>query len=167
MRWIDTWFDKESGRIILLQPVLAPTFHTYRQVASKLTEAGGILLGYRRDPHLEVTQVTEPGLRDIRRRMFFDRRDESHKRFAIEAWNSSGQFLDYVGDWHTHPEPAPSPSLIDRKQWQSFRTNKAENPMLQVIVGTEEIWVGLVVGGVARTLLPCAGKANSGLMCPH
>jgi len=154
MRWIDSWIDKESGQIIILRLVVFSIFSKYRQVDHWSAEAGGILLGYRRDPHLDVVQITEPGLRDTRSRMLFDRRDESHKRLAIEAWLSSGQYIDYLGDWHTHPESTPSPSRIDLEQWRSFR-NTLDNPMLEVIVGTDQIWVGLVVNGLARTLAPC------------
>lgn len=154
MRWIDAWLDPESGRIVLLQKTILPLLDTYRQVDRKSLEAGGILLGCRRDPHLEVARITEPGVGDVRKRIFFDRRDPCHQRGAIEAWRDSGRFIDYLGDWHTHPEPSPTPSGVDFEQWRLLRGQTNIDPMLELIVGTKEMWVGLVVNGKVRRLIP-------------
>lgn len=140
----------------MLQTPVLQLLDTYRQVNMSSLEAGGILLGYRRDPHLEVARITKPGVDDVRKRSFFDRRDTCHQSGAIEAWRNSGQFIDYVGDWHTHPEPYPTPSRIDLEQWYSLRDQVNLNPMLELIIGTEELWVGLVVKGKARRLVPTA-----------
>lgn len=156
MRWINTWLEPESGRIVLLQKAILPFFDMYRQADRKSLEAGGILLGYRRDPHLEVIQITEPGYGDVRERYYFDRRDLSHQRNAIKAWRNSGRFIDYVGEWHTHPEPSPAPSNFDLQQWYLSRKKTNIDPMLELIIGTEEIWVGLVMKGEVRRLIPTA-----------
>lgn len=154
MRRIDTWLDPESGRIVLLQKTILPLLDTYRQVDRKSLEAGGVLLGCRRDPHLEVTRITEPASGDVRRRTYFDRRDPCHQRDAIKAWRDSGQYIDYLGDWHTHPEPSPTPSGVDFKQWRLSRGKTNIDPMLELIIGTEEVWVGLVSNGKVRRLTP-------------
>lgn len=153
MRWIDAWLDPESGRIVSLQKTILPRLDTYRQVDRKSLEAGGVLLGCRRDPHIEVARITEPGAGDVRRRTFFERCDPSHQRDATKAWHDSGQFIDYLGDWHTHPEPFPTPSGVDFEQWRLSRGQTNIDPMLELIIGTEEMWVGLVVNGKVRRLI--------------
>jgi integrative and conjugative element protein (TIGR02256 family) len=77
-----------------------------------------------------------------------------HQRGAVEAWHASGRFIDYVGDWHTHPEPSPTPSGVDLDQWCLLREQTSIDPMLELIFGTEEMWVGLVVKGETRRLVP-------------
>jgi len=149
---MNTWLEPESGRIVLLQAAVLPLLDMYRQINRNSLEAGGILLGYRRDPHFEVVRVTEPGPTDIRSRTFFDRRDESHQRQAIETWRTSGCFIDYVGEWHTHPEPLPTPSSVDIAQWRSLESRTILDPMLELIIGTTEVWAGLIVGGKIRDL---------------
>lgn len=54
--------------------------------------------------------------------------------------------MDYVGEWHTHPECNPTPSTIDMRGWtQASSTRKA--PMLFVIVGTKNsFWIGFSTG---------------------
>ncbi len=154
MRCVETWFDPESGRIVLLQTTILRLLDTYRQVSSMSLEAGGVLLGYRRDPHLEVMRITEPGVGDRRKRTFFDRRDSCHQKGAIQAWRDSGRFIDYVGDWHTHPEPSPIPSNVDLEQWRLLPVRTEIDPMLEIIIGTEDMWIGLVVNGKVRRLTP-------------
>jgi integrative and conjugative element protein (TIGR02256 family) len=154
MRWINTWLDPNSGRIVLLQAKILPLLDMYRQLDMKSVEAGGILLGYRRGAHLEVIRISEPCCNDIRKRMFFDRRDPCHQQQAIAAWRESGQFIDYVGEWHTHPEKSPTPSGLDLRQWHVLRKRTEDDPMLELIIGTEEMWAGLIVKGNIRTLIP-------------
>lgn len=51
--------------------------------------------------------------------------------------------MDYLGEWHTHPEDSPSPSTIDTDGWQRI-CSKRKTPMLFVIVGTQDrLWICL------------------------
>lgn len=62
--------------------------------------------------------------------------------------------MDYIGDWHTHPEPSPKPSNLDIEQWCSFESQTTPEPMIELIIGTEGMWVGLIDKGKVWTLVP-------------
>jgi integrative and conjugative element protein (TIGR02256 family) len=75
--------------------------------------------------------------------MLFDRRDEGHQRTALERWHASGKTLTFVGEWHTHSEPHPSPSSLDRRTWRRVaKKNKAGNTFF-LIRGYDNWWAGL------------------------
>lgn len=114
----------------------------YRQLAGHHREAGGILLGHRRGRHIEVTLATTPKRDDKRARMAFERLSLFHQSFAIRAWRRFGRTLDYVGEWHTHPEHRPRPSTIDRTEWEKL-LRASNRELLFMIVGISEMWVGI------------------------
>lgn len=105
-------------------------------------ESGGILLGYRRCNHLHVTMVTVPQPSDRRQRFLFRRSKGTHQDIALHQWHASGQTIDYLGEWHTHPESQPSPSRLDYTEWAKICA-RVQKPMLFMIVGwTGELWLG-------------------------
>jgi integrative and conjugative element protein (TIGR02256 family) len=128
---------------VLVEPSVLSLIYGHRQFAVARLEAGGILLGFRRDPHLHVTTATEPRESDSRARTRFDRRDASHHRAAIDAWHTSGGTMDYVGEWHTHPETSPRPSSLDLFEWRKICSRTA-TPMVFAICGNNgTIWMGV------------------------
>ena len=78
----------------------------FRQSNRTALEAGGLLLGHRRYPHLEVTQITVPASMDVRLRGLFVRQDPTHRSVATTRWRKSKRRVDVLGEWHTHPEKA-------------------------------------------------------------
>ena len=125
----------------------------YRQDNALKPEAGGILLGFRRDPHIHVVDATVPGSGDKALRTRFWRSAKSHQRIARERWLSSGHTLDYVGEWHTHPQLSPSPSVIDIGEWKKISTLRGEEQMLFLILGMEQDnWLGIGRGAELRRL---------------
>ncbi|MEO9706594.1 MAG: Mov34/MPN/PAD-1 family protein [Nitratireductor sp.] len=111
-------------------------------------EVGGILLGLRRGKYLHVTAATLPGLRDRSSRIWFLRFDRIHQIAAVRKWLVSGFKVDWIGEWHSHPEVSPKPSLVDIQTWQS-QANKRRAPMVYVILGLEGFWVGRMEQGSA------------------
>ncbi len=54
--------------------------------------------------------------------------------------------MDYIGEWHTHPETEPTPSSIDKREWRKICHTKNE-PMVFLIAGTRNVlWVGVGLG---------------------
>jgi integrative and conjugative element protein (TIGR02256 family) len=92
-------------------------------------EAGGILLGTVRGPHLEITGFTFPGLTDVRTLSRFVRQDISHQDAATNAWRASDHTVSFIGEWHTHATGKPVPSYIDRSSWSELAL-KSRYPML-------------------------------------
>lgn len=76
-------------------------------------EACGVLLGRVYDGAIEVTDFTPPQATDTRSRTSYIRQRDGHLEAAVQAWERSGGLEGYVGEWHTHPEPCPSPSSKD------------------------------------------------------
>ncbi|MGD0958290.1 MAG: Mov34/MPN/PAD-1 family protein [Methylomonas sp.] len=119
---------------------------SYRQNSPKKPESGGILLGYRRESHLHVIDATSPQPFDKRSRFNFFRKDRKHQDFAIKKWLSSRETIDYVGEWHTHPENSPNPSALDVSEWRKI-IEVRQNSMIFLIVGiNREIWLGIGAG---------------------
>jgi len=55
---------------------------------------------------------------------FWLRRDRGDAQKFIEAaFTESAGALNYVGEWHTHPEPTPSPSCKDVKMMSDILKN--------------------------------------------
>src|ERR1700730_6975363 len=67
-------------------------------------EAGGVLLGRYRGPHIEIMNCTTPLPEDLRTRFSFVWQDKGHQKAAIKEWLESGGSINFVGEWHTHPE---------------------------------------------------------------
>ena len=48
--------------------------------------------------------------------------------------------IGYVGEWHTHPEPVPSPSGQDCANWRNL-VRQTKHPLAFVILGTDGLFV--------------------------
>lgn len=114
----------------------------FRQYLSHAAEAGGILIGYRRGQHLHVVDATTPGPGDRRSRYEFQRKDPVHQDTAFALWKRSRQTLDYLGEWHTHPQVNPTPSCIDTGEWAKIMCDRRV-PMIFAVLGLETWWIGV------------------------
>jgi integrative and conjugative element protein (TIGR02256 family) len=138
--------NPERSHLLIEDSALAK-LGLFRQVQPASAEAGGILLGFRRDPHLHVLMATSPGPSDRRGRFGFSRLDKSHGKVARIEWEKSGEIMDYLGEWHTHPEEIPEPSGLDLSEWRKISKRRRE-PMVFVIVGTAGNWIGVGTAGM-------------------
>jgi len=111
-------------------------------------ERGGIFLGLRRGAHIHIKEATLPMRWDWGTMFGFRRSARGHQEVALRRWRDSSHTMDWVGEWHSHPEPVPSPSGIDLNSWQGIVAT-CESPMVFLIVGYKELWVGLSVPGRA------------------
>lgn len=126
---------------VLLTPAIQTVLHKYRQLGPFDHEAGGILLGFRRgEIDLELTLATEPTPKDKRGMFSFFRSTWHHQDVARQQWMKSGGTVDYLGDWHTHPEDHPTPSSTDRREWEKLRRN-SPRPLIFIIVGRVDIYL--------------------------
>lgn len=133
--------SREDPYRILIPPLISDQLNYFKQVSQNDLEAGGLLLGFRRGPHIEVISITTPFPKDIRTRTSFHRRDFGHFMFADQLWIESQHTIGYVGEWHTHPESTPTPSGVDAIEWR--RVMRAEKQTTAfIIVGTLDWYVG-------------------------
>jgi integrative and conjugative element protein (TIGR02256 family) len=106
-------------------------------------EAGGILLGRLLVEHDDVVvdEVTVPGAQDRSSRFRFFRAQQPAQMAVNEAWARSDGSINYLGEWHTHPEDDPKPSLHDRQDWRRLVTSQRyeQDGLFFVIVGRQTI----------------------------
>jgi len=89
----------------------------HRQTAADASEAGGALLGrVLASGDVVVDLVTEPLPSDVRSRAAFHR-SRAHQISIDAAHERSGGVVGWLGEWHTHPEPDPTPSAVDLDDW--------------------------------------------------
>ena len=68
-----------------------------------------------------------------------------HAEVAQQTWLRGERQVDYLGEWHTHPQTVPIPSGIDRAEWCKLVLQRPEkSTLLTVVVGTKELRVELV-----------------------
>lgn len=141
------------GGLVLIEAHVITTMDLYRQDAPGKFEAGGILLGHRRGIHLQVTGATEPAASDRRTRTRFHRSPAVHQDIATQRWRLSRGTIDYLGEWHTHPEYEPQPSGIDCEAWRAIYHSRQPLPMIFIIMGSSSHhWFGLGQNATLREL---------------
>lgn len=129
--------------LVLTDPVV-DHFRRHRQLRWYQREAGGQLFARFKDNSVFVEDATGPRRTDRRARTSYvpDRRAEQ-----VEIFERHPRGLHYVGDWHTHPEPHPSPSRSDT--WSIAECVAKSRHQLHgfvlVIVGQTEFPAGLHV----------------------
>jgi integrative and conjugative element protein (TIGR02256 family) len=147
------------GRIwVGIGPQALATFDAHRQRRFYQREAGGQLFARVRDDEWAIVAATGPRSRDRRARFSFrpHRASEQEEIFQHHALG-----LDYVGDWHTHPEDVPTPSPDDLSSIaEVVRRSTHHLPgFLLVIVGRlsfpEGLWASFHSVDGARTDAIC------------
>jgi integrative and conjugative element protein (TIGR02256 family) len=140
------------GEFVLLEEKALQKMTPFTREPERRREAGGILIGSYRAPHIEIVDCTVPLPADRRRRFLFDRRDTGHQAAALSAWRENDRRMTCVGEWHTHPEPIPTPSVLDRLTWSRIMKT-ASHPLIFLIVGYEGYWCGLGWRGSVRQIM--------------
>jgi integrative and conjugative element protein (TIGR02256 family) len=147
MQYLAGWASLDGTSLILFSSQSLEQMAGWRQ-SGALPEAGGLLLGFRRGDHFEVLTATTPFPTDLRTRHGFIRNPNGHQQEATRLWQESKGTVDYLGEWHTHPEALPTPSSLDLKEWRKLVAKRVPpSPMLAVIVGTQQLHVLLVQPG--------------------
>lgn len=140
-------FEKNDNNRLIIDSSVIQKFIQYQQNTQNDYEAGGLLLGrHLKDcSHLAVDYISEPQRGDKRSRYGFFR-GKWHQKTAHKYWESSNGTCTYLGNWHTHPEPYPTPSQTDITDWLNVLKNDIYegNHLYFIIVGTREIacWEG-------------------------
>src|SRR5258705_13163748 len=99
-----------GARLVTLTDEVTQQIQRFTKPPEADLEAGGILLGSYRGPHVEILQCTTPMRKDARSRFGFVRRDPGHQRAAESAWRGSGRNVRFFGAWQTHPKDCTGPS---------------------------------------------------------
>lgn len=143
-------YEDSNGHLVVITEQVLAVLERYKQLGSHDNEAAGVLLGERRGQHVVITDLSEPGVGDVRRRNLVDRRGKHHQQKVDQSFELSGGTVNYVGEWHTHPEHFPQPSQQDRSSWS--RHLRGQAPHILLIVGIKGLWVGKMNGRAALKL---------------
>jgi integrative and conjugative element protein (TIGR02256 family) len=140
-------FARPRGGRFQISPATMCSIRRYTQDSPRKLEAGGVLLGRHiaASNDIVVDDLTVPMRGDRRGRYFFVREHEAHQRIIDRAWRGSGGTCTYLGEWHTHPEPVPTPSSVDRTNWRlKLKQDLFSGCVFFMIVGTHDVrvWEG-------------------------
>lgn len=152
--YISEWGSQDKRRLVVFAPDVLQLFKQHRQRFACQTEAGGILLGHRRGRNLEVVLATPPMHKDLRSSFLFERKPDGHAEVALQAWLAANGTVDYLGEWHTHPQRTPEPSVMDRIEWRKLGNAYPRKVLLTVVVGTRALHVETLLGKSQNSLLP-------------
>ena len=142
------YFRRPDRSFLKLDSATVQSFLRFVQDDGIKPEAGGVLMGrlLRGSKNVVVDEITEPLAGDVRTRFTFKRAAEAHQSILDTRWAESRGTCGYLGEWHTHAEPRPSPSSVDLEEWRRrLRSDKFDvDHLFFVIVGTEDlgVWQG-------------------------
>ena len=128
------------NRMVCFSKKVIEKLKKYIQISLNSTEAGGLLIGYKRGNHFEITNITYPYKEDIRDINYFERKDKKHINILKYIRKLSLGAKCYLGEWHTHPESNPIPSSLDITEWKKT-ANYNKDVLLFLIVGQETIYI--------------------------
>ncbi len=94
-----------------------------------------------------IEHLTKPYPGDYSSVTTFTLQDSGHQAFVDQKFKESRGQLAYLGTWHTHPEPYPSPSSVDRRDWNKCLSRNDDRQLFFCIVGTSEFRVFRKQGG--------------------
>lgn len=156
MQFMNAWATEDQKTLLHFSGRTLDTFAKYIQAKDADCEAGGLLLGTVHGAHVLIEQATVPTEWDRRSRYQFERMPFGHEAVALERWMASQGTVRYLGEWHTHLEDYPSPSGLDRTEWNRLSSSRRDKrSVLAVIVGRKSLYVELVPSmGRGPTLLP-------------
>ncbi len=96
-------------------------------------ETGGVLIGFISGNTIFVEKASNGGKNAIHEELYFKADPNYIDMFIdMEVANSNGQFR-YLGEWHTHPEVMPSPSVIDINSLNEIAFSSDDFCMLLII----------------------------------
>ena len=133
-----------SGEFIDFTDAVLNHFHSHRQLKWWQAEACGLLFARTQGKHIIIDDATGPYRRGWRRRYACEIPADEAQR-EIDERHVHG--LHYVGEWHSHPEPAPTPSSRDQQTMQSrvLKSNHRMGGFIFALIGQAEFSRGLTV----------------------
>ena len=137
------WYSDGIRRLKISRSVL-DELYTYEQRRNR-NESGGILLGLIFKDYDEVLALGAPSGNDRARLFSFIRRKKPAQQKINRAWNHSGGYAIYLGEWHTHPRSDPAPSEQDERMIENaLQKTLMEIDYLYLVIagGDRSVWIG-------------------------
>lgn len=102
-------------------------------------EVGGVLLGWRDGEHRIVTGLVGPGPKSLHGRHAFVPDHLWQVDQIRKAFTETGGDLDYLGDWHSHPNGAAQMSAMDDSTLSRI-ARRVANPLMAIVAGGPSDW---------------------------
>lgn len=147
-------FHYQNKLTVVFSPTVEQQFFNMKSSFNYSLETGGILIGtLSSGPIITITDATVSQPKDICHKFRFFRSAEGHQSHMDHLWKESGYRKMYLGEWHTHPEPIPSPSMVDIFGWKSIAKRRQNTPWtLFIILGQQIFKVWTVDSGLVKEL---------------
>jgi integrative and conjugative element protein (TIGR02256 family) len=135
-------FPYSEQRLILTRAVLE-LFLKYRQQGTE-PEAGGLLFAEFDFPLIRIVEASIPHTTDKRWRTLFVPNRVLQRRLIKKYFKKGRHF---VGEWHTHPESNPTPSILDLKSMGDafLKSHHQLNYFIMAIIGNKtealKLWI--------------------------
>jgi integrative and conjugative element protein (TIGR02256 family) len=136
---------KNSKQELIIHRNVFKTISKYIQINDK-PESGGLLFAKFELPRIIINDLSVPHKNDYQSRYEF-KPDQTRRQQIINSCFQRG--LHYIGEWHTHPEKEPVPSLIDINSMEDIfiRSKHELNYFILIIAGNclfeNRFWIGL------------------------
>src|SRR4051812_22094400 len=105
----------ENDKLLEFSDDALSTFNEHRQVEAQ-NESGGILVGrIFPDSRIRIEIATSASGCDDASRFGFKSSRVASQAVVDALWEASNATMHYLGEWHTHPKFAPTPSSRDRR----------------------------------------------------
>jgi integrative and conjugative element protein (TIGR02256 family) len=139
-----------SGQRLIFSQKVVNHFTAYQQKRCWQREAGGQLFARFGGDEITIEEATGPRWNDGRTRYAY-RPNRSAEQREIEERHVRG--LHFVGDWHTHPEQIPTPSIQDIQSMSEMfvKSKHGLNGFVLAIVGSSGLPAGLFIAIVGRS----------------
>lgn len=133
---------------ILIEDTVINDMHEFQQLRISLPEACGILMGERRginQQYLILKHISTPQPTDIRQPYYYHRQTDGHQEILNHYHKVSNGAIQYIGEWHTHPQKIAKPSLTDYMAWIQTCSFFSNTVLVFYIVGNEQDWIGIQI----------------------
>ena len=117
---------------------------SYRQTGCK-NECGGIIFATKQKDYdiYTIESCSEPNSDDLSNRFSFVRNKKRAQKLINKKWKNSNGEINYIGEWHSHPENIPTPSITDKTLWENIFVDKSSKfgITINIIVGIEKFYI--------------------------
>jgi integrative and conjugative element protein (TIGR02256 family) len=102
-------------------------------------ENGGIILGWRSDEDLVIVDLRGPGPHALHGRHCFIPDHDWQVAEIDRAFEASEGNLDYLGDWHSHPDSVAAMSDLDSETLLRI-ARRVSSPLMLIVAGSGTEW---------------------------
>lgn len=131
--------------------------------SSKPRETGGTLVGHYSEDFREafVTEALEANIGARKQRVRFYRPPDDVDGQLARIYEESGGLTHYLGEWHTHPDAAPTPSPTDLSTLRGLARSRSvatDTPFMVILGGNLQ-----TAASASCTLAESTGRTSIGL----